>query len=92
MAVKLHRCSGTWVKIGAHPCWKAQKALDDAGIEYELVLHPAFPRGRRKELAASTGQTKLPVVEFEDGSFLRESSVIAERAAAGTLRSDRSPA
>jgi glutathione S-transferase len=91
MAVKLHRCSGTWIK-GPHPCWKAQKALDDAGVDYELVVHPAFPRGRRKELKAQTGQDRLPVVEFEDGSFLRESKVIAERARAGTLRSERSPA
>jgi glutathione S-transferase len=91
MAVKLHRCSGTWIK-GPHPCWKAQKALDEAGIDYELVLHPALPRGRRKELKALTGQDRLPVVQFEDGTFLRESKVIAERAAAGTLRSDRSPA
>jgi len=91
MAVKLHRCSGTWIK-GPHPCWKAQKALDEAGVDYELVLHPAFPRGRRKELQERTGQNKLPVVEFEDGSFLRESKVIAERAQAGTLHSDRAPA
>jgi glutathione S-transferase len=91
MAVKLHRCTGTWIK-GPHPCWRAQKALDEAGVDYELVLHPAFPRGRRKELRERTGQRKLPVVEFEDGSFLRESKVIAERAHAGTLRSDRAPA
>jgi glutathione S-transferase len=91
MAVKLHRCSGTWIK-GPHPCWRAQKALDEAGVDYELVLHPAFPRGRRKELQERTGQNKLPVVEFEDGSFLRESKVIAERAHAGTLHSDRAPA
>jgi glutathione S-transferase len=89
MAVKLHRCSGTWIK-GPHPCWKAQKALDEAGVDYEVVLHPAFPRGRRRELRARTGQSRLPVVEFEDGSFLSESGAIAERAAAGTLRSDRS--
>ena len=33
-----------------------------------------------------TGQRKLPVIEFDDGSFLHESKVIAERARAGTLR------
>ena len=33
MAVKLHRCSTMWLKIGAHPCWKVQKALDEQGIE-----------------------------------------------------------
>ncbi len=92
MSVKLHRCSGLWVKFGGHPCWTAQKAMDEAGVEYELVLHPQFPRGRRKQLKELTGETKLPVVEFEDGSLLRESKVIAERARAGTLKSDQPPA
>jgi hypothetical protein len=85
MAVKLHRCSATWVKLGGHPCWKAQKALDDAGIDYELVLHSGL-RFRRPEVAAMTGGPKaLPIVEFEDGSILRESAVIADRARNGTL-------
>ena len=38
--LKLHRCSNTWAKIGAHPCWKVQKALDEQGIEYEIVTGP----------------------------------------------------
>ena len=81
MAIKLHRCSATFVKIGGHPCWRAQKALDDAGIEYELVLHS----GLRPEVVAQTGQRKVPYIEFEDGTILRESSEIASRAKAGTL-------
>ncbi len=89
MAIRLHRCAGTWIK-GPHPCWQAQKALDEAGIQYELVTHPAFPRGRRNELERLTGQRKLPVVEFDDGTFLRESKVIAQRAREGTLRSETS--
>jgi glutathione S-transferase len=84
MAIKLHRCSGTFIK-GAHPCWKAQKALDEAGIEYEAVHHPAFPRSRRADVERLTGQRKLPIVEFEDGTFLHGSAEIAERAKAGTL-------
>ena len=84
MAIKLHRCSGTFIK-GPHPCWQAQKALDEAGIEYELVQHPAFPRSRRTELERLSGQRKLPIVEFEDGTLLRESSEITARAKAGTL-------
>jgi glutathione S-transferase len=83
MAIKLHRCSGTMIK-GPHPCWKAQKALDDAGIEYELVKHSAL-RFRRPEVDEQTGQRKLPYIEFEDGSILRESAEIAARARAGTL-------
>ena len=42
MAVKLHRCGTMWVKVDAHPCWRVQKALDEAGIPYEVVKHPAF--------------------------------------------------
>jgi hypothetical protein len=92
MAVKLHRCSAMWVKIGGHPCWAAQKALDDAGVEYELVLHSGL-RFRRPEVAEMTGGPKaLPIIEFEDGSLLRESKVIAERARAGTLVPAPAPA
>jgi glutathione S-transferase len=91
VAVKLHRCSATWVKIGGHPCWKAQKALDEAGVDYEVVLHSGL-RFRRPEVAEMTGGPKaLPIVEFEDGSLLRESAVIAERAANGTLMPDAPP-
>jgi hypothetical protein len=25
------------VKVGAHPCWRVQKAIDEQGIEYEVV-------------------------------------------------------
>ena len=85
MAIKLHRCSGTFVKMSGHPCWRAQKALDEAGVDYELVLHSGL-RFRRPEVAEMTGGSKaLPIVEFEDGSLLRESTVIAQRARAGTL-------
>ncbi|MGH3140625.1 MAG: glutathione S-transferase N-terminal domain-containing protein [Gaiellales bacterium] len=85
MAVKLHRCSAMWVKINGHPCWKAQKALDEAGVDYELVLHSGL-RFRRPEVAEMTGGAKaLPIIEFEDGTLLGDSTVIAERAQAGTL-------
>ena len=91
MAIKLHRCSGTFVKIGGHPCWKAQKALDDAGVDYELVLHSGL-RFRRPEVAEMTGGPKaLPIIEFEDGSLLRESTEIAARAKAGTLMPEPPP-
>jgi hypothetical protein len=73
MAMKLHTCGGTWFH-GGHPCWKVMKALDDEGIEYEQVKHPSFPRGRRKDLQALSGQNVLPVIEFEDGRVMREES------------------
>jgi glutathione S-transferase len=79
--VKLHRCGNLWIK-GPHPCWRVQHALDEAGISYELVTHPAFPRSRRRELEALTGQRTLPVVELADGTFVREDS----RALAARIR------
>ncbi len=86
MAITLHRCTGTWVK-GPHPCWKVQKALDDMGIQYEIVKHPAFPRGRRKQIEELSGQRLLPVIEFGDGRVLREESKdMAARIRAGELR------
>jgi hypothetical protein len=74
MAIKLHRCSNTFIK-GPHPCWQVQKALDERGIVYEVVKHPAFPRGRRKEYIALTGgEAKLPAIQLEDGRVVREES------------------
>jgi glutathione S-transferase len=85
VAIKLHRCSNEWVKVGGHPCWKVQKALDESGIEYELVKGPS--RGaKRDELEALSGQRKYPVIEFEDGRLYREESKdMAERIRAGKL-------
>jgi len=85
MAVKLHRCSTMWVKIDAHPCWRVQKALDEQGIEYEVVEGPLRP-GKRDELEQISGQRKYPAIEFEDGSAYREESAdMAERIRAGKL-------
>ena len=88
MSVKLHRCSTMWLKIDGHPCWKVQKALDEEGIDYEVVKGP-LRRGKRDDLERLSGQRKYPVVELEDGSIVREESKdMAERIHAGKLRSD----
>ncbi len=85
MAVKLHRCSSMWAK-GPHPCWQVQKALDEAGVDYQVVKHPAFPRSRRKEYIALTGQKLFPAVQLEDGTVIREQSKdMAARIRAGQL-------
>lgn len=90
MAIKLHRCSTMWVKINAHPCWKVQKALDDEGIEYEVVKGP-LRGGKRDDLEKLSGQRKYPVIEFEDGRVYREeSSDMAKRIRAGGLFSTES--
>ncbi|MGB7588269.1 MAG: glutathione S-transferase N-terminal domain-containing protein [Solirubrobacterales bacterium] len=75
MAVKLHRCSTMWVKIGIHPCWRVQKALDEAGVDYEVVQHPTVPRSKRTAYIELTGgQSALPAIELESGTVIREES------------------
>jgi glutathione S-transferase len=88
MAVKLHRCPAMFAKIDGHPCHRVQKALDEQGVEYEVVKGPLRP-GKRDELERISGQRKYPVIEFEDGSTYRaESADMAERIRAGELRSN----
>jgi glutaredoxin len=85
MAIKLYRCSNVWVKVQGHPCWKVQKALDDQGIDYEIVRGPVR-RGKRDELEQLSGQRMYPVIQFEDGSVYREESKqMAEKIRAGKL-------
>jgi glutaredoxin len=74
MTVQLHRCPNVWVKLSGHPCWKVQKALDDQGIDYQVVKGPWPGRKNRDAVRAGTGQTSYPAIEFEDGSFYREQS------------------
>jgi hypothetical protein len=62
-----------------------QEALDEQGIEYEIVAAPSFPRGRRREVIENTGQHFLPAIEFDDGSWYREDS----RAMADAIRAGR---
>jgi len=77
-----------WAKVDAHPCHRVQKALDEQGIEYEVVKGPLRP-GKRDDLERISGQRKYPVIEFEDGSAYRaESADMAERIRAGELRSE----
>jgi glutathione S-transferase len=84
MAVKLHRCSTMFVK-GPHPCWKVQKALDDAGVEYEVVKHPVR-RSRRDDYIALTGQRLYPAIELADGTVIRrESRELAEMVRSGQI-------
>ncbi len=86
MAIKLYRCKNLWVKAGGHPCWRVQNALDDQGIEYELVTGSWPAIGKRHEIEQLSGQTKYPVIQFEDGSVYREESKdMAETIMAGKL-------
>jgi hypothetical protein len=78
MAVKLYRCSNQWVKVGGHPCWKIEKALQEMGVEYERVPGPVR-RGKREIVFSGTGQRLYPAIQFEDGSWYRAESTEMER-------------
>lgn len=89
MAVRLHRCPFTFLKTEGHGCWQAQKALDEAGVGYELVKVPLL-RPRRKDVIRLTGQPVVPIIEFEDGTAIREDGkVLAERIRSGELFAGR---
>jgi glutathione S-transferase len=94
MAVKLHRCSAQWVKLKGHPCWRVQKALDESGVEYELVPEGSAFKGSSRDLTKEkTGQKQFPWIEFEDGSIYREESkAMAETIRAGRLDEKRQTA
>jgi hypothetical protein len=84
-AVKLHRCSWTFLHTDLDACWKLQRALDEQGIEYEIVKH-GFTKGSRPKVQDLSGQKLLPVIEFEDGHAYRaESDDMAARVRAGAL-------
>jgi glutathione S-transferase len=86
MTVKLHRCPATFAKSNGHPCWRVQKALDEARIQYEIVKQP-LRRSKRTVFEQRSGQRLVPAMEFEDGTILREeSSALAERIRDGRLR------
>jgi glutathione S-transferase len=75
-----------FAKYEGHPCWKVQKALDEQGVEYEVVKGPLLP-GKRKDLERISGQSKYPTIEFEDGSTYRaESKEMAAKIRAGELK------
>jgi glutathione S-transferase len=59
-----------------HACKRAQRALRDAGHDFEKVvfgrgrLFGLFTKGRRPELKRLSGQEKLPVLELQDGTTI----------------------
>ena len=65
-----------------HPCRRVQKALREAGIEYEKVIAahgnpiPLLRKGSRDDLRAATGTTKLPALKLPDGTVISHSRAI----------------
>ena len=84
--VTLHRCPFGFLKTSGHGCHAVQTALEEQGIEFDIVKTGALPRSRRKELERITGQVMLPAIEFADGSAYRAESVdMAAEIRAGRL-------
>ena len=84
--VTLHRCPFMFLKLDGHPCWRVQQALDEQGIDYDVVKAPTMPKSRRTRVEELTGQATLPIIEFEDGTGYRaESRDMAARIRAGQL-------
>jgi glutaredoxin len=86
MTVKRHGCRATFAKSSGHPCWKVQKALEEAGVDYEIVKQP-LRKSKRAVFEQRSGQRLVPAIEFGNGSILREESdELAARVRAGRLR------
>ena len=83
MAMKLHRCGFMWAKFAKHPCWVVQKALDEAGVEYEVVRESWPSRKGRTAVIEGTGQSGLPAIELENGTWYREESAAMAKAIRG---------
>lgn len=84
--MKLHRCSWTFLHTDRDACWKVQRSLDEQGVDYEVVKH-GYGKGRRDDVETLSGQSKLPVIEFDDGTVYRaESDEMATRVRSGSLR------
>ena len=83
--VKLHRCNYTFLHTDVDACWRVQRALDEQGIPYEVVKQ-GWGKGKRPEVQKLSGQNKLPVIEFADGTAYRaESKDMAARIREGRL-------
>lgn len=84
--IRLHRCPFTFLHTDRDACWRVQRALEEQGVDYEIVKEPTLPRSRRKEVERLSGQRLLPIIEFEDGDAYRaESAEMAATIRAGKL-------
>jgi len=82
------RTHGASVPIIAHPCGVAAKALDRAGLDYEVKVVGGFKnvpfsrRGKRGEIRELTGQEDVPVLLLDDGAAIAGTRQIVEWASA----------
>jgi glutathione S-transferase len=65
-----------------HACKRAQRALREAGHDFEKVIFGRgrpfglFTKGRRPDLKAISGQEQLPVLRLDDGTTVNGSGEI----------------
>lgn len=71
--------------INVHPCAKAVKALDQAGLTYEhrtvnglRALPWTTKDSSRDQVRELTGQSLVPVLILDDGTVVQGSGTIAE--------------
>ena len=73
-----------------HPCRRAQRALRDAGHDFDKVVFDKgkpfglFTKGKRPELKEMSGQEMLPVLKLPDGGTVNGGSKIVAWAKANT--------
>lgn len=91
----LYVCHGDDGGPPGHPCARVQKAMRARGIEYDKVIAghgsplPFLRREPRDELAAATGDTKLPTLRLQDGTVLKNSRAILRWVAQQPSQSSR---
>ena len=73
MKVILHTCPFPHLRGKGHPCWRVEAALRAAGVEYKIQRNPSW-RLLRRRIVEGTGQRRVPVIEFADGSMYRDES------------------
>src|SRR5438132_10562138 len=79
---KLYVCHGDEGGPRMHPCRRVQRALREAGIEYEKVIAahgspiPFLRKGSREQLRQETGTTKLPALKLSDGTVITPSRAV----------------
>jgi glutathione S-transferase len=88
--LKLYVCHVDDGGPGPHACRRAQRALSDAGHEFEKAIygkgHPfgLFTKGKRPDLKEMSGQEMLPVLQLPDGTTVNGGSNIVNWAKANT--------
>ena len=90
MPVKLYTCGQTSKGASlpqpiAHACGRAIKALDEAGVDYEVEVVSGYrllPWTRwgdaRKKIRDLTGQDNVPVLQLADGTAIAGSGSIVD--------------